>query len=347
MTHVIFAYPGDLDLKTGGYAYDRHLIAHLAALGWSVEPMALGEGFPNPTDDVLAQAERRLSGLPDETLVLIDGLAFGVMPDWAERETSRLRIIALVHHPLALETGIAPDDRQRLLVNEKRALSKVRHVVVTSRTTARELASSFGVSAQKITVALPGTEPRPAAAARAGTPTHILSVGTLIERKGHDALLRALYQVRDLEWRATIIGSKDLNPAIARSLAELVGELRLHERVTLAGECDDVRSEMAGADIFALASRYEGYGMVFAEALSHGLPIVCCKAGAVPDVVPEDAGFLVAVDDVDAFAAALRKLLTNPALRDRMAAASREAGRKLPTWPQTAEIVSRQLRRIA
>ena len=117
--------------------------------------------------------------------------------------------------------------------------------------------------------------------------------------------------------------------------------------MTLAGEVEDPRTYFATADIFALASRYEGYGMVFAEALSHGLPIVACHAGAVPEVVPEDAGLLVPVDDVTAFAAALRRLLSDPRERQARASASQRAGALLPDWAETAKIISNTLDRIA
>jgi glycosyltransferase involved in cell wall biosynthesis len=342
---LVFAFPGRLDTKTGGYAYDRHLIRELSDLGWSVEPVSLGEGFPDPSPVVLAQAERQLSELPDGDLLLVDGLAFGVMPDWAVREAKRLRLVVLVHHPLALETGVSAEQKQRFLASETRALSAVRHVFVTSHATARQVASLLDVPGPKITAALPGTEPGEIASSGMGEP-HILSVGSLTRRKGHDVLLRALARLRHLSWRATIIGSPDLDPLTAKELAALCEDLSLTDRVTLAGEQPDVRAEMTRADIFVLASRYEGYGMVFAEALAHGLPVVGCRAGAVPDVVPQDAGFLVAVDDIAALADAIGRLVADGPLRETMAVAARRAGLALPTWRETAVTVSNRLEDI-
>lgn len=343
--HLVFAYPGRLDTKTGGYAYDRHLIRELTDLGWSVQPMSLGEGFPAPSKAVLAKAERQLSALADGTLVVIDGLAFGVMAEWALGHSERLRLVALVHHPLGLETGVGPQQRDQLLVSEARALSAVRHVFVTSPATARQVSELLAVPPEFITAALPGTEPGPKAASGEAQP-HILSVGSLTRRKGHDVLLQALARIRHLAWRATIIGSPDLDPATAHELDRLVAELQLADRVTLAGERPDVRADMAKADLFVLASRYEGYGMVFAEALAHGLPIVGCKAGAVPDVVPQDAGCLVGVDDVEAFADAIARLVTDDEMRHQMALASRSAGLALPRWRDTAITVSNRLEEI-
>ncbi|SIQ93826.1 Glycosyltransferase involved in cell wall bisynthesis [Rhizobium sp. RU35A] len=341
-TPLTFAFPGRLDLNTGGYAYDRQLITGLSALGWAVEPLSLGEGFPAPDAAQRQGAEERLSALPDGRLVVIDGLAFGVLPDWAAREAGRLAIVALVHHPLALETGLSEAAQAVLRQSEIRALSHARHVIVTSPMTARELVAHYDVPEARITVALPGTEPGPLAAG-GNVPPHIVSVGTLTKRKGHDTLLRALSAIADLDWRASIAGSRDLDPDTAQALAALCDELGLSDRVTFLGDRPDARALMASGDLFALASRYEGYGMVFAEALSQGLPVVACHAGAVPDVVPDGAGLLVAPDDPAAFAAALRRLLSSPQERRKFAEASRAAGLNLPGWQDTAAIVSRSL----
>ncbi|MBP1849483.1 glycosyltransferase family 4 protein [Rhizobium halophytocola] len=343
---LVFAYPGRLDLNTGGYAYDRRVIAGLEALDWEIELLALGEGFPFPSASVKAAATKALSSLAEGTLVMIDGLALGVLDDWAEKAALRHTIVALVHHPLALEGGLSAEQAATFRQSESRALSFASAVVVTSPMTARELSANYGVAADDITTAVPGTDPAPMRAAKSRTP-HILSVGSLIGRKGHDVLIESLDRVRDLAWTAVIIGSRDLDPAVTAALEAQIRQLGLGARLRLAGECSDVRSVMASADIFALASRYEGYGMVFAEALSHGLPIVACHAGAVPDVVPEDAGILVDVDYVEAFADALRLLLTDMAERQRRAEASRKAGAALPGWPVTARIIATRLESLA
>lgn len=346
-SHLTFAYPGNLELRTGGYGYDREIIKGLKELGWNVDLLALGDGFPSPTQEALKEAERRLSALEDGALVVIDGLAFGVMDDWAEREADRLNIVALVHHPLALETGLSEAQQAPLRQSERAALAATRHVIVTSPMTGAELTENFAVPADKITVAVPGTaKPSSKPKAQNDVP-QILSVGSLTQRKGYDILIAALARVADLAWQTTIIGSPHLDPTVAAALKDQIETLELSDRVILAGESDNLGPAYAKADIFALASRYEGYGMVFAEALSHGLPIIACKAGAVPDVVPADAGFLLAVDDVDAIASALRTLLSDPRERARRAEAASRAGALLPGWADTSEIISKTLRELA
>jgi len=343
---VTFAYPGDLSLKTGGYGYDRNVIQGLTAAGWHVSLLPLGEGFPFPSEARLKAASELLSALTDGALVVIDGLAFGVLDAWASQHATRLRIVALVHHPLALETGISETAQTAFRKSERAALACARHVIVTSPMTARELAKTYDVNPVDITIAVPGTE-RVTAAERSNVMPQILSVGTLSQRKGHDVLLAALKAVEDLEWEAAIIGSKTLDPVTSQALEHQLDALQLGARVQLLGEVGDTRSHFSKADVFALASRYEGYGMVFAEALAAGLPIIACHAGAVPEVVPDDAGILVAVDDVPAFADALRRLLKDPAEREARAAASRAAGALLPTWNDTTQIISDALDTIS
>lgn len=336
MTRTLyFVYPGDLATRTGGYGYDRRVVGCLRDLGWDVHLLSLGDGFPFPSPEQLRHAEDVLSGIPDGAATLLDGLAFGVLDDWARRHHDRFRLFALVHHPLALETGLAADRQAKLARRERDALACTRGVVVTSHATARELAENYGVSEVRIVVAQPGVDPGPLATGQ-GDPPHILSVGSLTQRKGHDVLITALAMLRDLPWTCRIVGSRTLDPKVAVELEAWIEGAALQERIVLTGEVEDPRKEFARADIFALASRYEGYGMVFAEALAHGLPVVGCAAGAVPEVVPPAAGLLVPPDDAVSFAQALRRLLDEPDTRLAMADAAAVAGAALPSWRETA-----------
>jgi glycosyltransferase involved in cell wall biosynthesis len=166
----------------------------------------------------------------------------------------------------------------------------------------------------------------------------LLCVAALVPRKGHDVLLRALATVRDLPWHLVCAGPRERNPVWARNLIHLRDAVGLVDRVTFAGALADGELEQlyAGADLFVLATRFEGYGMVFGEALARGLPILATRAGAVPHTLAPEAGLLVEPDDTDALAAALRALLADGELRRRLARGARAAGRRLPTWAQAA-----------
>jgi glycosyltransferase involved in cell wall biosynthesis len=84
-----------------------------------------------------------------------------------------------------------------------------------------------------------------------------------------------------------------------------------------------------------LPSRYEGYGIVYAEALAHRLPIIACDSGPVPDLVGREAAVLVRPDDREDLSAALDLLLGNPTLRASMSAAARRRASRLPRWEDT------------
>ncbi len=324
-------------MPTGGYGYDRRILAGLTGLGWRVELRSLTGSFPVPSAADLRQAATVLRSIPDAGLTVVDGLAFGALPELAQTQRERLRLVALVHHPLAQEPGLAEDLAARLRQSETRALAQARLVVVTSDFTAR-LLGDYGVPLVRIRVVEPGTDPAPESQGAPDGPPRLLSVGALIPRKGHDLLLRGLADLRDLPWRLDCIGCTDRDPDWTRALLRLREALGLRERVSFSGRLTaaELDRRYAEAHLFVLATRFEGYGMVFAEALARGLPIVALRSGAVPGLVPPGAGLLVPPEDPAALARALRAVLEDRDLRRGLAAGSRAAGARLPTWPRAA-----------
>src|SRR6267378_1347742 len=338
---MVFAVPGDLATPTGGYAYDRRMIAELARLGWSVEVADIGNDFPRPSTRTLDATRSRLSAVPKGIPIVIDGLAFGAIPELA----------ADLHadHPLALESGISAAEAERFLQRERAALAYSDNVIVTSPATARLLSADYGVDSADITIAVPGSEPRAPAAGSHDSTLALLAVGAVVRRKGYDVLVIALAGLRDLPWRLTIAGDVTRDPATAQALDADIKARGLGERIALVGAVDDRRLDefYAGADIFVLPSRHEGYGMAFSEAIAHGLPVVGTTAGAIPETVPNDAGLLVPPDDSDALAQALRRLIEQPGERRRLAAGARAAAGLLPTWRQSAELFARAIEAVS
>lgn len=341
---AVFAIPGDLEARTGGYIYDKALTAGLQAAGWDVQTLNLGPSFPHPNPADMANALDQLAAVETGAALLIDGLAFGAL-ETAGLAKIKTPICALVHHPLALESGVEAGRAAALKNLETANLQLARQVLVTSTHTADTLVRDFAVPAGKITVALPGTE-RPSTPRTPPAVPNILAVGSLTPRKGHDVLLQALALLKDLDWTAEIVGGPH-DPTVAKALPELAAALGLTGRIRFIGELDrpGLNACYAGASIFALATRYEGYGMVFAEATAYGLPIVSCAAGAVPETAPQESSILVPPDDPAAFAGALRSLLTDAALANRLAEGAQKAAARLPTWEQAAALASQALQK--
>jgi glycosyltransferase involved in cell wall biosynthesis len=336
---LVFVVPGDLGGATGGYGYDRRMIAGLREAGRAVDVVTLDARFPWPNAAALAHAAQKVAAVRDGAQVVVDGLAFGAMPELAERHAQRLHWVALVHHPLALENGLTPQQGSALFESERRALATARGVIVTSAATALEL-TRYGVGAERVRVVNPGTAPAPLAAGAgaeaASRRLSLLCVATLIPRKGHAVLIEALSGLQDRAWTLHCVGSATRDADTASALRSAIAELGLGDRVCLHGEvpAGELEAMYAQADAFVLPSYFEGYGMVLAEALAHGLPIVSTTAGAIPDTVPREAGVLVPPGDTVALRAALAALLDEPALRARLAAGARAARAGLPTWPQ-------------
>lgn len=347
MTQVAFAIPGDIDLPTGGYAYDRRVLALLPSLGIDARHLPLPGGFPQPTAAELVETQRLLAAAPADAVLLIDGLAYGAIPaDFVQGLGHR--IVALVHHPLCLEAGLSVQRQAELRSLETAALALSRHVVVTSPATAKTLASDFAVPEANITVAEPGTDAAPRATGT-GKPLQVLGVGSIVPRKAFDILVRALSRHADLDWRLKVVGSMDRSPEALRALNSAIAESGLQDRITLAGPADQkaLDAHYASADLFAMPSLYEGYGMVLAEAMARGLPIVCTTGGAAAQTAPDAAALKVPPGDVDALSTAIGRLLRDAPLRARMADASWAAGQKLPRWEKTAQIIADVVRRIA
>jgi glycosyltransferase involved in cell wall biosynthesis len=326
MSELVFVVPGRLDQLTGGYLYDRNIVEGLRARGRRVRVIELS---------VQADQAAAFAAIGDGTTIVVDGLALPDLRQMVAAEARRLRLVALVHHPLAAETGLSHTQAAQATRLEATLLPRFRGVLCPSRETAAAVVS-YGVSADRIAVVPPGTA-KPGAfyrRSRRGPGRSLLCVASLVPRKGHRVLIDALARIRHLDWELLCIGSLDRDPATTRSVRGTISAAGLRRRVALAGEWLPAMLPCAyrAADIFVLPSFHEGYGMAYAEAMAHGLPIIATTAGAIPETVPRNAGLLVPPGDPAALAGALRRVLSEPSLAARLAAGSRAQGERLPTW---------------
>jgi glycosyltransferase involved in cell wall biosynthesis len=345
---VHFVVPGDPATRTGGYLYDARIIEELRRQGWQVVLHTLADGFPDPDAQALAAAEWLFADFSNGATVVIDGLALGGMPQLVTAQAGRLRLVALIHHPLAMETGLSAADQQRLFEAEQVALAAVDRVIVTSSSTARALAE-YSIAAEHIGIVPPGTDPAPLATGSGSTTLKLLCVATLTPRKGHAVLFDALATLRELDWQLQCVGSHSRSPETAVQLRSQLAELALERRVQLIDEITAVQlaAYYHHADLFVLPSHYEGYGMVLAEAVARGLPIVSTAAGAISDTVPKDAAVLVPPGDSTALALALREILTDATQREALARGARAARRRFTDWPTAGARFVAQLQRVS
>jgi glycosyltransferase involved in cell wall biosynthesis len=337
LNDIAFIVPGALDQLTGGYLFDRRIVEGLRRAGRAVTVHELPGTFPDVDATARIAASTVLAGLADKSAAVIDGLALPAFIDCLTPEAAeRVKLVGFVHHPLALETGLAAETGARFAAIEMRLLPRLAGVLCPSAITAWAV-EDYGVSRARIAITPPGTEkpaPPPRRAPHDGS-VRLLSIGSLTPRKGHLLLIGALAELADRAWRLRCIGSMTRDPQTTAAVERAIAAHGLGERVELAGEWapDRLGAAYAEADVFVLPSYHEGYGMAFAEALAHGLPVVGTTAGAIPETVPATASLLVPPGDREALATALRLLLDNAALRARLAVGAAAAGAALPDWP--------------
>ena len=154
----------------------------------------------------------------------------------------------------------------------------------------------------------------------------VLTVCRLFRHKGVGSLVQALHDVTgDVPNAVLLIAGQEMEPGYVEELAEMVREYDLDDRVRFLGRREDVPELMAAADVFAMPSEYEPFGLVYAEAMAMTLPVVALDNGGTVEVVEDGVtGLLSPLGDADALADNLRTLLLDPAKRAEYGRKGRE-----------------------
>jgi glycosyltransferase involved in cell wall biosynthesis len=347
VTEVHVVVPEGIDdpaRPSGGNAYDRHVCRGLAALGWAVHEHAVPGAWPRADRIGHAVLARTVGRLPDDAVVLLDGLVASAAPEALLPHAGRLRQVVLVHMPL----GHRPraEEAGAVRAQERAVLCAAAAVVTTSAWTRRRLAELYDLPPVRVHVAEPGVD---AAGLVPGSPSGdaLLCVAAVTADKGHDVLLDALVTATDLSWRCSFVGSLDRDPGFAEGVRRATRTRGLERRVRFAGTRtrDELDGIYAAADLLVLASHAETYGMVVTEALARGLPVIAADVGGVPEALGYGRdgtrpGLLVPPGDPRALGAALRSWLADAELRRHLRRAARERRASLRPWPATTSAVA-------
>lgn len=340
MAGIRLLAPDPLDQRTGGYRYDRHMVEALRATGHSARIEGLTGRFPD-VDAAAVDALHTALAAEIDGPVVVDGLASAALAYIDLAHLPGPPPLLLVHHPFVDDPDLEPALRDWLARAERTAFDRCGGLIATSPYTARRLVE-LGADADRIRVVEPGTAPATTTRGSDGPGVCLFALGAVVPRKGHDVLIEALGRLGRREWQCRIAGNRNRMPEWARGLDARAGELGIARHIEWLGEVDEAGLEAAWQDVDALvlASHYEGYGMVVAEALVRGLPVVTTTGGALVETLPEGCGWSVAPGDPDALARALAELIDRPGRRASRARAARQAGAGLPDWNVQARRLS-------
>ncbi|WP_277554580.1 glycosyltransferase family 4 protein [Halobaculum limi] len=340
---VALVVPGDPETTSGGFRYDRRLVEQLRATGVDVRVFSVPwRRYPLGVVDTLGLATGVPNRLSDADVVLVDELAHpGTVGLAARLEWSETPVVALVHHLQCVEgRSLAPVARRL----ERLFLQRCSAAVCVSRATERDVRSLAGKQIRTHRAPPPADQFDPSVtpgdvAVRARTvPFRVVSLGSLVPRKGHATLLRALTDL-DADWSLAVVGPEP-EPNHAAAMRSLTADLGVRSQVAFHGELssDDLTDVLRDSHALAIPSAYEGFGMAYLEGMGFGLPAVASSAGGAESVVTDgENGFLVDPGDVAGVRAALSSLATD---RERLAAMGEAALARFAAHPEWADTVA-------
>jgi glycosyltransferase involved in cell wall biosynthesis len=336
-----------LDLASGGYLYDRQLVAALRAHGWHVDV------FPLPSHSyalgLLDNVRPGLEGIIERAgldVLLEDELCHPSLLELNRRLKLRLGlpVISVVHHLRASERH--PTWQSWLSRRVERAyLRGVDGFIFNSQATAHSVEHLAGRYRASVVAwpsgaqLHPNIEPR-AVESRAHTapPLRIVFLGNVIQRKGLETLIDAVAMLPPKEWRLTVVGDLELDARLTYRLRRRIRARALHNPIWLTGRLrdDDVASILSTSHVMAVPSSYEGFGIAYLDGMSFGLPAIGTATGGAAEIITSGVdGWLVQPGDVRTLSTRLLELVRNRELLIRMSHAALERAGRHPSWMQS------------
>lgn len=316
---------GNVQRRTGGYLYHVQVYPLLRTLGIEIDEIILSAA------DVKSQWRATVAIDPhDYDAIMVDALARTAVASYLDTWRQHCPVVAMVHELPSVATGVDAADEVPLLRAD---------ALIAVSPDGQQRLIDRGVDPRRIIIASPGCDRLGAPPVRrVAQPPQVLCVAQWIPRKGLDTLIAAWQRVAHPEAVLHMYGERDADLAYTQQIDDLIVAARqAGAQIVVHGSVTDdaIIAAYQQAALFVLPSRFEGYGMVFAEALWAGVPVVACDAGPVAQLVGT-GGVTVPVDDVDALAQQLTMLLHHHDQLSALAQAAHRRGQELPRWYDTA-----------
>ena len=346
--HLGLVVYGSLETVSGGYLYDRKLVEYLQSCGDEVEVISVPwRPYGRALLDNLSPALIERLGRASCHLLVQDELVHPSLCRLNHRLRRRVPypLVAIVHHLRGCEARPAWQNFLYRQV-ERRYLSSVDGFIFNSNATRTEV-ERLVAAGRPAVVAPPGGDNVPGGLSReevlqragAPGPCRLIFVGNLIPRKGLHVLLDALATLPDPDWRLTVVGGPELDPPYARAIRSRIAALGLTGKIKMLGTLppEELAGRLRESHLLAVPSAYEGFGIVYLEAMRFGLPVIASAAGGAREIVSHGVnGFLAPPGDPATLSRLLKSLLENRDLLVRLSLAALTHAASQPTWKESA-----------
>jgi glycosyltransferase involved in cell wall biosynthesis len=342
---------GSLDTLSGGYLYDHQLVTHLRRQGDHVEIISL---------PWRSYARHLMDNLSPTLLDRLQQLSLDILLQdelnhpslfWLNRrlrERVSYPFVSIVHHLRSSEARPAWQNRFYRLV-ERRYLSDVDGFIFNSLTTRQAVMDCLENQTSLVpsVIAYPAGDRlehqinAQAIVERANTPgaLRLIFLGNVIPRKGLHTLLGALSRLPDLQnagsWTLKVIGSLEVDPSYASRIRRFVDRHGIGEQVQFMGVLDDhtLAEQLSSSHVLVVPSSYEGFGIVYLEGMSFGLPAIATSNGAAGEIITSGKdGFIIPAGDESSLAYHLQELIHNRQRLQSMSLAARQRYEAHPGW---------------
>jgi len=338
---------GSLETRSGGYLYDKKLVEYLRKQGDTVAIVSipLNNYLCNLAGNFSPVLRRCLANL-DVDILLQDELIHPslVFINRSYRRKTNYPLVSIVHHLRSSEEY--PPALLRLYHwIETSYLCTIDAFIFNSRITRYEVEHLVGNRAPAV-VATPAGDRfgsgldvvHITARAKQVGPLRLLFLGNLIRRKGVHNLLTALTHIKNEDWLLNVAGCRDVDTIYAREMEGLVQSLELSNRVTFLGEIpdSDIVSLLQSSHVLVMPSFYEGFGIVYLEAMAYGVVPIASSAGGGNEIIQDNKnGLLIKPGDSATMENNLRQLCRNRDILLSLALSARRRFDEFPGWEQT------------
>ena len=333
---IFFIQSGGFDsVISGGNLYNQRMVEGLKDKGAKVTFIPL-KRFPFPQNDDVEELRSHLEHIDDKSLVVLDSLVLGAVPDLIQTYSRQLKIIGLIHLPLHLDIHHQEKIREKFRLQELQCFNQVFSLVVPSAFT-RDRLTGMGIQGSKIEVIRPGQD-RPVTCRKyPQKPENLLCVSNISRRKRQLDLLKGLSDLKHLDWNLTLCGNTGFDPEYFESLRLLIEKADLGERVKFTGQLhhQELTTYYKQADLFVFPSDFESHPMVLAEAMAYKLPVVASQNGANEVILPPEITRFFRTGDVQELGKILHELMTLKSSYKNLTDACKTLKINLPDWEES------------